>query len=129
MTKPLRIAQRPRDIAHCVSAFLEEGNLDGIASMFHPTCKIFFPPDQPPAIGKQGAKEVFTPFLEIKPKIESQVISEVIVGDTALVRAKWKVITPNGHVISEGESTEVAKKMDDHGWVYLIDCPVGPPIV
>jgi len=45
------IAKRPRDIADCVGAYLQDGDLDGIASMFHPDCKVFFPPDQPPSVG------------------------------------------------------------------------------
>jgi len=38
------IAHQPREIADCVSAYLQEGDLDGIASMFQPDCKIFSPP-------------------------------------------------------------------------------------
>lgn len=123
----IHIAKQPRDIAHCVSAYLQDGDLDGIASMFHPDCKVFFPPEQPPHIGIPGARLAFEPFLAVKPKIESTVISEVIAGDTALVRANWRVIAPDGSVLSEGQSTEVAKKLDNGGWGYLIDCPNGPP--
>ncbi|MEM8975134.1 MAG: hypothetical protein AAGD43_23995 [Pseudomonadota bacterium] len=54
-----RIAQTPREIAHCVSAFLKEGDMDGIVSMFHPDCHIFFPPDQPASVGLDGAREAF----------------------------------------------------------------------
>jgi ketosteroid isomerase-like protein len=125
----MNIARRPRDIAHCVSHFLQEGDIDGIASLFHPECKIFFPPDQPPAEGKEGAKTAFAPFLAIRPTIKSEVVSEVVVGDTALLRARWQVIAPDGNILSEGESTEVAKKLDNGGWGYLIDCPYGPPLV
>lgn len=124
-----RIAQRPRDIAHCVSAFLQEGDMDGIVSMFHPDCHIFFPPDQPASIGLDGARTAFLGFMDLKPEIKSEIISEVIVGDIALTRAKWQVVGPDGSVMAEGESTEVAKKLDNGGWGYLIDCPNGPPPV
>ncbi|TDF38522.1 nuclear transport factor 2 family protein [Alteromonadaceae bacterium M269] len=126
-SKESLMAQRPRDIAHCVSAFLQKGDLDGVVSMFHPDCKIFFPPDQPPYEGKEGARQAFEPFLEVKPEIKSDVISEVIIGDTALLRARWQVVAPSGDVLSEGESTEVAKQLENGAWVYLIDCPMGPP--
>jgi len=125
MTK--HIAQQPRDIAHCVSAYLQEGDLDGITSLFHPDCHIYFPPDQPPSIGILGAREAFKGFLDLKPEIKSEVFSEVIVGDIALLRANWQVVAPDGTVIAEGQSTEVAKKLDNGGWGYLIDCPNGPP--
>lgn len=125
MTK--RIATRPREIADCVGAYLQEGDLDGIVSKFHPDCRIFFPPDRPPGEGLSGARNVFEDFLDLRPEIQSDVISEVIVGDIALLRADWRVVAPDGAVLAEGKSTEVAKKLDNGGWGYLIDCPFGPP--
>lgn len=128
MTNPTkRVALHPREIADCVSAYLQEGDLDGIASMFHPDCKIYFPPDQPPSIGIAGARAAFKGFIEIRPKIKSDVFCEVIIGDIALLRANWSVIAPDGNIIAEGQSTEVAKKLENGGWGYLIDCPNGPP--
>lgn len=125
MTK--RIAHQPREIADCVSAYLQEGDLDGIASMFHPDCRIFFPPDQPPSSGIAGARAAFEGFLTLRPHIKSDVFSEVIVGDIAMLRANWSVVARDGTVLAEGQSTEVAKKPENGGWGYLIDCPNGPP--
>lgn len=122
-----RIAHQPREIADCVSAYLQEGNLEGITSMFHPDCQIFFPPDQPPQIGIAGARAAFEAFLALRPEIKSDVFCEVIVGDIAMLRANWSVVAPDGTVIAEGQSTEVAKKIENGGWGYLIDCPYGPP--
>jgi len=121
------IAKRPRDIADCVGSYLQDGDLDGIASMFHPDCKVFFPPDQPPSLGIAGARAAFEAFIEVKPQIKSQVFSETIAGDTALIRANWQVVAPDGSILAEGQSTEVAKKLENGGWGYLIDCPYGPP--
>ncbi|WP_299210673.1 DUF4440 domain-containing protein [uncultured Tateyamaria sp.] len=122
-----RTAHQPREIADCVSAYLQEGDLEGITSMFHPDCKIFFPPDQPPATGIAGARAAFAGFMDLRPAIKSDVFSEVIIGDTALVRANWSVVAPDGTVMAEGQSTEVAKRLENGGWGYLIDCPYGPP--
>ena len=125
MTK--HIAHQPREIADCVSAYLQAGDLDGITSMFHPDCQIFFPPDQPPSVGIAGARAAFEGFIDLRPEIKSEVFSEIIIGDIALVRANWKVVAPDGAVMAEGQSTEVAKKLENGGWGYLIDCPNGPP--
>lgn len=125
MTK--HIAHQPREIADCVNAYLQEGDLDGIASMFHPDCQVFFPPDQPPLTGIAGARVAFEGFIELKPEIKSNVFCEVITGDIALLRANWSVVASDGTVMAEGQSTEVAKKLDNGGWGYLIDCPNGPP--
>lgn len=127
MTNSAPIARVPREIADCVSACLQDGDLDGIVSMFHPECQIYFPPDQPPRMGLEGARQVFEPFIAMRPTIESEIISEVIAGDVALTRANWKVVAPDGSIMAEGQSTEVAKKLDNGGWGYLIDCPNGPP--
>ncbi|WP_299958552.1 nuclear transport factor 2 family protein [uncultured Roseobacter sp.] len=122
-----RIAHHPREIADCVSVYLQAGDLDGITSMFHPDCQIFFPPDRPPLTGLEGARKAFEGFLDIRPQIKSEVFSEVINGDVALLRANWRVIAPDGNVMAEGQSTEVAKKLENGGWGYLIDCPNGLP--
>lgn len=121
------IAKYPRDIADCVNAYLQDGDLDGITTMFHPDCQVFFPPDQPPLMGLEGARKAFEGFMELKPSIKSDVFCEVLNGDVALLRANWSVIAPDGTVMAEGQSTEVAKKLENGGWGYLIDCPNGPP--
>lgn len=128
-SKTEHIAHLPRDIAHCVSAYLQEGDLDGVISLFHPDCQIFFPPDEPPKTGLDGARKVFEEMAALRPQIKSKVLSEIIVGDSALLRAAWSVVAPDGTVIAEGQSTEVAKKLENGGWGYLIDCPYGPPTV
>lgn len=124
-----RLAKRPRDIADCVGAYLQEGDLDGVVSMFHPQCRIFFPPDQPPSIGPAGARTVFEGFAGMRPILNSQVISETIVGDTALLQANWTFAAQDGSVLAQGRSTEVAFRLENGGWGYLIDCPNGLPPV
>lgn len=122
-----RTARYPREIADCVSAFLQEGDLEGITTMFHPECQIFFPLDQPPYEGLSGVRAAFADLVAIRPTIKSDVFSEVINGDIALLRANWRVVAPDGTTLAEGKSTEVARKHENGGWVYLIDCPNGPP--
>ena len=123
------IAHRPRDIADCVSAYLQAGDLDGVTTLFHPDCQIFFPPDEPPHVGINGVRSAFESFLHFRPAIESEVFSEVTNGDVALLRANWRVVAPDRSVLSEGQSIEVAKKLSNGGWGYLIDCPNGPPTI
>lgn len=128
MTQPAtRIAQHPREVAACVSACLQDGDIEGIISLFHPDCQIFFPPDQPPKTGPDGVRAAFEDLLAARPKVVSDIVSEVITGDTALLRANWRAITPDGAVLAQGQSTEVLKKLENGGWGYLIDCPLGPP--
>lgn len=130
MTKHVTpIAKRPREIADCVGAFMKEGDMEGIVSMFHPDCQIFFPPDQPPSVGVDGVRRVFSDFIASRPVLKSEVTSEVINGDMALLQANWSLSAPDGTLIVEGSSTEVAKKLEHGGWGYLIDCPLGIPVL
>ena len=122
-----RIAYQPREIADCVSAALQAGDMDGVVAMFHPDCQIYFAPDQPPEVGLDGVARAFADFITLRPKVESAVFSEVVIGDTALLRANWRVVAPDGSIMAEGQSTEVAKRLQNGGWGYLIDCPNGPP--
>ncbi len=126
-TTPALAAMLPHKIADCVAAFLQAGDLEGIVSMFHPDCQIFFARDQPPSIGHEGVRQVFADFVAQRPILKSTVTSEVIVGDTALLHATWSVWGQEGSLIAEGDSTEVARRLNGGGWVYLIDCPLGAP--
>lgn len=123
----MKIAEKPSDIATCVAGYLQAGDLEGVVSMFHPDCQIFFPPDEAPAQGLDGARTVFKDFMPMRPVLKSTVTSEVVNGDTALLRADWSFEDADGHVIAEGQSTEVAKKLANGGWGYYIDCPNGAP--
>lgn len=120
-------ADRPSQIADRVGEYLLEGDLEGIVSLFHPQCRICFPLEGPPLEGHDGVRELFAPFCEIKPRLFSEVSGEMINGDTALIQGKWRFEDQNGTILSEGESTEVAKKLTDGSWGYYIDCPFGAP--
>lgn len=123
----MKIAKKPSDIATCVAAYLQAGDLEGVVSMFHPDCQIFFPPGEAPSLGHDGARAVFKDFVPLRPILKSTVTSEVINGDTALLQAKWSFEDADGNVMAEGNSTEVAKKLENGGWGYFIDCPDGLP--
>ena len=121
------IATEPHQIAECVSAYLGEGDLEGIATLFHPECQIFFQPDSPPSMGISGVRSAFEAFIDLYARVESKVFSEVIAGDIALIRANWEIVTADDTVLAKGQSTEVAKRFNHGGWGYLIDCPNGVP--
>lgn len=121
------IANQPNQIATRVAEFLKAGDLDGIVSMFHSECQIFFPPDEPPKIGHQGVRDVFKNFISMRPNLISTVSSEVINGHIAVLQAEWQFVDNDGQLIAEGNSTEVARRLPNGGWGYYIDCPLGLP--
>ena len=127
--KMIRKATKPREIANTVSAYLAEGDLDGIMTLFHPDCVVYFPQNEPPKKGTQAVRELFDPFAQSKAILISKVTRELINGDTAMLQADWSMKDADGNVMAEGSSTEVAKQNADGSWVYYIDCPYGPPVV
>ena len=125
--KNYKKAEQPNQIADIVGEYLKAGDLDGVVTMFHPGCQIYFPPDAPPLIGKEGARQAFAEFAKIRPTLKSTVNHQAINGDTALLSATWELQGPDGSIIGAGTSTEVTKQLDDGSWVYFIDCPLSIP--
>ena len=126
--KKAYVAHKPHQIATCVSRYLQDGNLDGVASMFHPDVRMYFPKEAPAKVGRAAVRDAFEPFLSLKPKIQIDVFVEEIIGDTALLRARWTMVGKDGTMLGSGVSTEIAKMLPDKdGWGYLLDCPNGPP--
>lgn len=122
-----RIAEHPSEIAERVGEYLKESNLDAIVTLFHSDCKIYFPPDEPPHQGHAGVRNAFSSFLEGKPTLISQITGEVIIGDIALLQAEWRMEDNDGNVLAKGNSTEVVKRLENGGWGYFMDCPLGLP--
>lgn len=120
-------ALRPRHIADVVGKYMKEGNMEGILSMFHKDCIVYFAPNPALTQGLDLIEELFTPFVQAKGNLISDVTGELINGDTALLQANWRVESSDGSIIAQGSSTEVAKQKEDGSWVYYIDCPSGPP--
>ncbi len=128
-TQKLVKAFSPKEVAEVVSKYLKEGNLAGVLSMFHESCVICFPPEEPSKDGITGALSVFDDFILQKPLLKSTLTGQKINGDIALIQAEWTFEDQDGSIIAQGNSTEVVKQNSDGSWVYYIDCPLGlPPI-
>lgn len=126
-TEIKRKAVRPRDVANQISECIKEGNLENIVDFFHPDYVMSFPPTEEPKRGLEAVKEVFGPFIAAKSELVSEVLGEIINGDTALLQANWYIKDATGTIVGEGSSTEVLKQRTDGSWQYFIDCPVGLP--
>ncbi len=124
-----RKALKPSAIANEISACIKEGNLENILDFFHPDYIMSFPPTEPAKTGIAILRESFGAFIDSRASLISEVTGEIINGKTALLQADWKIIDPDGKIISEGKSVEVAKQRADGSWVYFIDCPYGLPSV
>lgn len=124
-----KIAEQPHQIVQRVTEFINQGDLEGVVTMFHPDCKIVMAPEQPPLKGHDAVRTIFTDYVKNKVKLIGSVSGEMINEELALLQGEWRVEDANGNNIGGGISTEVAKRLDHGGWVYFIDCPIKVPEV
>ncbi|GAA0782459.1 nuclear transport factor 2 family protein [Roseibium denhamense] len=125
----MRIAKHPHEVGLYVGAYMEEGDLDGIVSLFHPECVICFPPEEAPKHGHQAVREIFGSLIAGRPKVHNTVTGVQECGDIALLQHDWRFEDTEGNLLGEGKSTEVVRRLPNGGWGFFIDCPLGPPPV
>lgn len=46
-------------------------------------------------------------------------------GGIALLRADWKLVSPDGTVVASGSTAEVMRRQPDGSWLYIIDHAAG----
>lgn len=127
LVKERKIAERPHQIVERVAEFIEQGDLEGVVSMFHPECRIAMDPAGTPLEGHEGVRAIFRDFVAQRVTLIGRVTGEMINGDTAILQGDWKIENDEGKSLGGGVSTEVVKQLDHGGWTYFIDCPVGVP--
>lgn len=128
MSEPQRkIAKHPHEIVERVAEFVRAGDIEGIVSMFHPECKIAMDPSAAPLEGHTAVRSIFADFAKGKMILEGLVTGEMINGDFAIMQGSWSISDDGGTVLGGGQSTEVARRLDNGGWVYYIDCPIAVP--
>jgi len=122
-------AENPHEVGLVVGEFMENGDLEGIVSMFHPDCVICYPKDAAPQYGHDAVREVFSGLLSLKAKTHNTVLGVQQRGDIALLHQDWSFEDGDGNLLAEGKSMEVVHRLENGGWGYLIDCPEGPPAI
>ncbi|WP_086933127.1 YybH family protein [Agarilytica rhodophyticola] len=129
MQNKRKIAHYPHQIVERVAEFIEQGDLEGIVTMFHPQCKIAMDPEQAPMEGHDAVRSIFSDYVAQKVKLLGTVSGEMINDDIAILQGSWSIEDAEGNTLGGGISTEVTKRLDHGGWVYFIDCPIRVPSV
>ena len=117
----------PHQIVERVAEFISAGDMEGVVSMFDPECAIAMDPDGEPLVGHDAVRKVFNDFVAERMTLQGEVSGEMINGDTALLQGNWRILDGQGNTMMGGESSEVAKRNANGGWVYYIDCPLSVP--
>jgi enoyl-CoA hydratase len=108
--------------------FAERANardLDGMVALYEHSAT-FLGPDGTRASGRDAIRGSLENLLAMKPTISPLGSQVVIAGDVALMSNRWRMTfgARDGEQTGvDGQSTEVARRQPDGGWLYAIDNP------
>jgi len=115
----------PAQLGQLFAERANAGDLDGMLALYTDSAT-FIGPDGASASGGDAIRGRLQELLAMRPKIASTGGQVVIAGDLALISNRWHMTFGVGdgeQVGVDGESTEVARRQADGGWLYAIDHP------
>ena len=95
------------------------GNAAGIAAL-HPEDGTIFPPNAPPARGRENIRAFWQGFIDAGLKGELSVEEIKVDGDLGYKVGSFKVMGPDGQVVDEGHYMEIWERRDGE-WVFARD--------
>ena len=81
-------------------------------------------PDGSVAYGSDARRSHLDRLIDLGGEMISTNRSSVVVGDTALVTAEWRILRAGDDDDLRGLSAEVLRRQADGTWAYLIDQPI-----
>jgi uncharacterized protein (TIGR02246 family) len=120
---PLK-ATTPEQIHQCFERALAARDLDAMVDIYTDDA-VIVPEAGQVLRGADAIREHLSGLLAMSPELESETTVNVRAGDTAMLRARWKmrIRTPAGEADITGESTEVLRLGADGVWKCVIDNP------
>jgi enoyl-CoA hydratase len=115
----------PAELPHLFAERASTGDIEGLMALYEDRATLVGP-DGVPATGTQAIREHLEQLLAMAPRITPTHSRTMVVGDIALMSGDWQLRlgTGEGGAASfESSSTEVARRQDDGGWLYVIDDP------
>ncbi len=100
-------------------------DLEGMLALYEHGAT-FLGPDGASASGSDAIRARLEGLLAVKPNITATGSQVVMAGDLALMSNRWRMTVGVGDgepPAFDGESTEVARRQPDGGWLYAIDNP------
>jgi len=118
---------RPEDMSEAFAAAVEGADVERLLALYDPSiCYVSRRGEV--AQGHEGIRHAFRWLEGFAGKMETENQYCVVCGDTALVRATWRIhgTGAGGRVIdSSGLSAEVLRRGADGTWRYIVDHPFG----
>lgn len=75
--------------------------------------------------GLDGIRQALERLLAVPGSMTSRNNFCVVLGDTALLRADWRMLGEDGTIVMEGSSAEVLRRQPDGSWKMIIDHAIG----
>ena len=119
-------AKTPEQCDELFSKYLNEGNVDGVVSLYEPHASLVL---KSGAIvrGADEIRKTFEPIAALRPRLTLDALHAVSAGDDlALVYNDWtfSATQPDGSPIREtGKALEVVRRQKDGTWRIVIDDP------
>ena len=101
------------------AAALAAGDIEGIADMYAPDCKIL-PPNAPMLEGRDAVKAVFGGMVDAGLTAELETIEATVAGDIGFKIGRYTLMVSDGTVVDRGKFSETWKK-GPAGWQISSD--------
>lgn len=115
----------PEQLGRVFAARAGTGDLEGMLALYEDTAT-FVGPDSVSASGRQEIRLRLKELLAMAPQITTTGSNVVLAGDIALMSIRWTMrlgVLDRDAPSVDGQSTEVARRQPDGGWLYVIDNP------
>jgi uncharacterized protein (TIGR02246 family) len=115
----------PEQLGRLFAERVNAGDLQGLLELYEDGAT-FLGPDGESASGTEAIRERLEGLIAMAPRITPTSSRVVMAGDVALMSNRWQMSLGEGDgklAGVDGESTEVARRQSDGGWLYVIDNP------
>ena len=120
-------AQTPEALHRAWSDRFNAGDLDGLLELYDPNALLMAQPGKT-VQGHTAIREALGGFLALKGTFALTFQTALQTGDTALIFSRWTLSggqSPDGPVSLAGQTSDVARRQADGGWLIMIDNPFG----
>ena len=127
MNQPTDSVRAPENWPHAFTAYLEDGDVDGILSLYEPEARMLSPPRGELVEGHANIRQVVAGLIRSRAQLRCHVVKCVTTGDLAvlytdfdgsLTDASGKLREVHQHAI------EVLRRQPDGTWKLVFGDPV-----
>lgn len=100
-------------------------NLDNLLALYETGAVLVSGASAAPEIGIAQIGKALSRLLQIPGTMVSVNNFCIENGSIALLRADWKLVSPDGAIVASGSTAEIVRRQPDGSWLYVIDHAAG----